>query len=75
MDQGFNPGSAREIINFQVRRNISALFKSFLVTLEDIDDGIALDYERQRKRVLDLGNEAIREIQSQLDLFDVDYKR
>ncbi len=74
MEQGFNTDSAGNLFKFQLRRNVAGLFKNFLIILEDIDDGIPLDYERQRKKVLDLGNTAIRELESQLELFKIDYK-
>lgn len=75
MDNGFSPGSASDIVKFQVERNVVSLYKNFLNMLEDIRDGEPVNYERQRKRILDIGNNAIREIEAQIDLFDINFKR
>lgn len=77
MDKGstFSPGLAADIIKFQIERNITSLYKNFLIILEDIRDGEPINYERQRKRILDFGNGAIREIETQIDLFEINYKR
>lgn len=74
MENGFTRSSASELVKFQVERNVAALFKNFLIILEDIRDDEPFNYERLRKRVLDAGNGAIRDIEEQLDLFKIDYK-
>lgn len=67
-------GSAADLTKFQIERNVMSLCKNFLIVLEDIRDGTPIDYQKQRKRVLDAGNNAIREIESQIDLFNINYK-
>jgi predicted esterase YcpF (UPF0227 family) len=57
---------AKEFLNFQSKRKIISLCKNFLVLLEDVkDDGCMSDeyYQKLRKKVLDDGNDAVREIE------------
>ncbi len=77
MEQGqtFNPGSAADIVDFQIKRNFANICKSILLILEDVRDTDSFDYEKQRKRVLDSINGSKREIESQLALFDINFKR
>tara|TARA_R100000808_G_C2149557_1_gene157978 strand:+ start:1358 stop:1645 length:288 start_codon:yes stop_codon:yes gene_type:complete len=95
MDQG----KLKELLEFQINRNIINLYKSFLVTLEDIHDQHGnsfyklkralpensdlisqADYwdegrmDYLRKKVLDSGNDALREIMGQLDQFELTVK-
>lgn len=60
-----------DYIKFQIRRNVTNLFKQFLVVLEDIrsnpTDLSDVTFERNRKKVLDSGNDAIREIEKNLE--------
>ena len=60
-----------EYVSFQIKRNVTALFKQFLVTLEDIRaDPTNLShatFDRYRKKVLDAGNDTIREIERNLE--------
>lgn len=56
----------KEILTFQNKRIVTQLSKQFLEILEDLqpDHGISDEkYQRLRKRVLDRGNDAIREMQ------------
>ena len=63
---------------FQVRRKVTNLYKNFLFILEDLEDsGYQIPdevYQKARKRVLDYGNDTIREIEENLDKFDIKLK-
>ncbi len=63
---------------FQVRRKVTNLYKNFLFILEDLEDsGLQIPdevYQKARKRVLDYGNDTIREIEENLDKFDIKLK-
>jgi hypothetical protein len=67
-----------EFIRFQINRKITNLYKAFLVILEDLKDtkyGIPDEtHKRLRKKVLDSGNDAIREIDEYLDKVTVQLK-
>lgn len=71
--------SAKDFARFQVNRKVTNLYKQFLIILEDIRDekyDISEDkYHRLRKRVLDFGNDAIREIDESLDKLDISLKK
>lgn len=59
-----------EYIRFQFNRKITGLYKNFLVILEDQrESGIinANEYQKARKKVLDWGNDALRELDEHLD--------
>lgn len=64
----------KDFVKFQNKRKVMNLCKMFLVLVEDIrEDGkIITDshYQRLRKRVLDHGNDSIREFEESLDSFD-----
>jgi hypothetical protein len=68
----------RDFIAFQVRRKVTNLYKNFLFILEDMQDSghdIPEEvFQRARKRVLDYGNDTIREIEENLDQFDIRLK-
>ena len=67
----------KDFLQFQVRRKITNLYKNFLFILEDIKDkeyNSEEDYQRHRKRVLDFGNDTIREIEETLERFDFKLK-
>ena len=65
----------REFLKFQLRRKVTSLYKNFLFILEDLDSkAYNMDeesYQRYRKRILDHGNDLIREIEEDLDKFDI----
>ena len=73
MDKGSN--SAKDFVTFQVSRKVTNLYKQFLFLLEDLQDqGYDIPdevYQRMRKRVLDHGNDAIREIEENLEKLDI----
>jgi len=60
----------KDYLKFQLRRKITGLFKNFFFLLEDLN----LEeekYQKLRKRVLDYGNDAIREIEEDINKFDI----
>jgi len=69
------PNKEKEFLKFQLRRKVTSLYKDFLFILEDLDSNTYnLDeesYQRYRKRILDRGNDLIREIEEDLDKFDI----
>jgi len=83
----------KEILTFQVHRNVVNLYKRYLNLIEDLqEEHIAMlnklnrkidletlknidyfdenRYNYVRKKILDLGNETIREINKSLDFFE-----
>ena len=69
--------NVNSFLKFQVRRKVTNLYKNFLFILEDLKDkeyNSEEDYQRHRKRVLDYGNDAIREIEETLDNLEVRIK-
>ena len=68
----------KEFLQFQVQRKVVSLYKSFLFILEDLKaQGYDIDedmYQTCRKRVLDQGNDTIREIEDYLNNFDIRLK-
>ena len=68
----------KEFLKFQVRRKVVNLYKSFLFILEDLQaDGYNIDdetYQRVRKRVLDQGNDSIREVEEYIENFQITLK-
>jgi hypothetical protein len=66
----------REFIVFHHRRKIINLCKSFLSLLEDsVGEPITNEkYQKIRKRVLDGGNDSIREFEEHLDNFQIKIK-
>jgi len=95
MDQG----QLKELLEFQINRNIINLYKSFLIMMEDmhdqhdnnfrklkqalpeeidlIDQADYWDDSRMdylRKKILDKGNDSLREILGQLEQFNLTTK-
>ena len=72
MDKG---NSAKEFVTFQITRKVTNLYKQFLFLLEDLQDqGYDIPdevYQRMRKRILDHGNDTIRELEENLDKLDI----
>ena len=68
MQEGFDK---KEYIKFHVRRKTTSLYKDLLFILEDLkEDQYNISdkvFSRMRKRVLDSGNEAIRELYTIID--------
>ena len=68
---------AKDFLKFQVRRKVPNLYKNFLFILEDSNHSSYNSEEtfnRNRKRVLDYGNDTIREIEEILDSLDIKLK-
>jgi len=65
----------KDYLKFQVQRKITALFKNLFFLLEDAkksSNSLSEDkYQQLRKRILDHGNDTIRDIQNDLDQFDI----
>ena len=87
----------KEIISFQIHRNITNLYKKyfeisedlleehriFVARLKDLDDVSKVDsidyfteekYNNIRKKILDAGNDSIREIEKALEFVDIKIK-
>ena len=68
----------QEYVQFQISRKITQLYKNFLFILEDLRaqgyDITDEDYQWARKRVLDHGNDSIREIEECLKDLDIRLK-
>ncbi len=89
-------GELKDLLEFQINRNIINLYKTFLMTLEDmhhqhknsfkklkqalpddsslIDQADYWDQDRMdylRKKILDQGNNSLREIVTQLEQFNL----
>ena len=70
--------NVNSFLKFQVRRKVTNLYKNFLFILEDLKENeydiSEESYQRQRKRVLDFGNDTIREIEETLKNLDIKLK-
>ena len=66
----------RDFIKFHHRRKTINLCKSFLFLLEDLKGGAVTEekYQKIRKRILDMGNDSIREFDEHLENFNVNIK-
>tara|TARA_Y100000310_G_scaffold344389_1_gene456904 strand:+ start:64 stop:288 length:225 start_codon:yes stop_codon:yes gene_type:complete len=68
----------RDFVTFHNRRKVINLCKNFLVLVEDLkinDKSIPPeDFQKIRKRVLDYGNDTIREFEENLENFDITFK-
>jgi len=68
---------AKEFVKFQNKRKVLNLCKNFLFMLEDIqaESGVISDesFQRLRKRVLDHGNDTIREMEENLDSVKINF--
>ena len=64
----------KDFLRFQTQRKITNLYKGFLIILEDMKaSGYDIPeeyYQRIRKRVLDQGNDAIREMEEFYERFE-----
>ncbi len=73
MDSNINP--PRDLLVFQLTRELVNVSKFFLVSLEDIRDAKNLlteeDFLYYRKKVLDNSNDSIRKIKSLLEHFEI----
>ena len=71
-----SPDKGREFIEFHHKRKTINLCKSFLFLLEDLKGATITEekYQKIRKRVLDIGNDSIREFDEHLDSFNINIK-
>jgi len=69
---------SKDFLVFQLRRKIVNLYKNYLFILEDLEktgyDIPEEEFQRIRKRILDYGNDTIREIEENLEKFDIELK-
>jgi nucleoid-associated protein YejK len=68
---------SKDFLRFQVNRKVTNLYKNFLFMVEDLHDSGEISeesFQRLRKRVLDYGNDTIREIEENLDNFEFKLK-
>ena len=67
---------SKEFLRFQMRRKVTNLYKNFLFILEDIQgEGYDIPeevFQRHRKRILDYGNDTIRELEENLESFKIE---
>jgi len=66
----------KEYALFHINRKVINLYKQFLFILEDIrDEKFSVEdprvYQATRKRVLDLGNDTIREISEMMEQLEI----
>tara|TARA_B100001245_G_C22699343_1_gene340833 strand:+ start:413 stop:634 length:222 start_codon:yes stop_codon:yes gene_type:complete len=68
---------AKEFLRFQNKRKVIGLCKNFLVLLEDVKDGpnrlTDEQYQKLRKKILDSGNDVIREFDEYTDKLDISF--
>lgn len=63
----------KEFVQFQIRRNLTNLFKNFLLILEDCNLTDS-EYQKFRKRILDDSNNKLREIEETFDNLNISFK-
>ena len=70
------PDKGRDFIKFHHRRKTINLCKSFLFLLEDLKGQPVTEekYQKIRKRILDMGNDSIREFDEHLESFNINIK-
>lgn len=70
--------NGRDFLAFQTRRKVVNLCKQFFFILEDLRDNREIlsdeEYQRKRKRILDFGNDAIRELEGYISQVEVKIK-
>jgi hypothetical protein len=68
---------AKEFLNFQHRRKVIGLCKAYLVLIEDIknENGCIDDkqYTKIRKKVLDAGNDVVREMEEYTGKLNINF--
>lgn len=68
----FDKQKQKELYLFQIDRNYSSFYKNILFIFEELrdDDQISNDqYQRFRKRILDLGNDSSRQLKDYSEIF------
>jgi nucleoid-associated protein YejK len=72
-----NGDKSKDFLRFQVNRKVTNLYKNFLFMVEDLYNSGEISeesFQRLRKRILDYGNDTIREIEENLDNFEFKLK-
>lgn len=72
-----NGNKSKDFLRFQVNRKVTNLYKNFLFMVEDLYNSKEISeetFQRVRKRVLDYGNDTIREIEENMENFDFKLK-
>lgn len=68
----FDKQKQKELYVFQIDRNYSSFYKNILFIFEELrdDDQISNEqYQRFRKRILDLGNDSSRQLKDYSEIF------
>ena len=76
MDKREKSDSAKDFIIFQNKRKIINLCKMILCSLEDAHEEGEMSekkFQKMRKRILDYGNDTIRELEENLDSVNVSF--
>ena len=72
-EEGIDGDIINNFFAFQTRRKVTNLYKQFFFILEDLQaDGMKIpeeQHQRIRKRILDLGNDTIRELEEYFEKF------
>ena len=70
--------NSSNFLKFQLRRKVTNLYKRFLIILEDMNEDqyntAEEAYQKARKKILDEGNDTIRELEENIDQFDIRLK-
>lgn len=78
MKLDIDPKKGEEYLEFQIKKQVTLLFVSFLADLQNIqkDRACFTDYELNlyRKSILDNGNNTIRKLNSEIEKFNVKLK-
>jgi len=76
MEHQLKSEAAKDFLSFQISRQITHLYKDFLNILEDtqLNQSGPVNYKLLRKRILDKGNDTIREITVLLEKVNIDLK-
>ena len=68
----------KDFLKFQLRRKVTNLYKRFLIILEDMNEDqyntAEEAYQKAQKKILDEGNDTIRELEENIDQFDIRLK-
>lgn len=79
MNGSINSEKVREFTQFQINRHITNLYKQFLFILEDIRDNkyniTSESYQQIRKRILDISNDTLREMEEYLNKLEINIKQ
>lgn len=68
---------AKEVLEFGVERRIKSMWKLYLTLLADLQEDYDLsdkDVGRIRKKILDHGNDVLREFYEEIKLYNIELK-